>query len=54
MVHGTGKIPGKKKSILVKTQKAMREATVEELAAVKGMTSACAQRLYDWLHADEE
>ena len=53
-VEGIGPARAKALFTAFKTQKAMREATVEELAAVKGMTSACAQRLYDWLHADEE
>lgn len=53
-VEGIGPARAKALFAAFKTQKAMRQATVEELAAVKGMTSACAQRLYDWLHADEE
>ena len=53
-VEGIGPARAKALFAAFKTQKAMRQATVEELAAVKGMTSPCAQRLYDWLHADEE
>ena len=53
-VEGIGPARAKALFTAFKTQKAMRQATVEQLAAVKGMTSASAQRLYDWLHADEE
>ena len=36
-----------------KTVKAIRAATVEELAAVKGVSRPAAQRLYAFLHAEE-
>ncbi|MDD3193072.1 MAG: excinuclease ABC subunit UvrC [Oscillospiraceae bacterium] len=52
-VEGIGPARAKALFAAFKTQKAMRQATVEELAAVKGMTEPCARRLYDWLHADD-
>lgn len=53
-VEGIG--PARAKALFgaFKTQKAMRSATVEELAAVKGMTAPCAQRLFDWLHESDQ
>ena len=52
-VEGIGPARAKALFAAFKTQKAMRMATVEELAAVKGMTAPIAQRLYDWLHSEE-
>ena len=52
-VEGIGPARAKALFAAFKTQKAMRMATVEELAAVKGMTTPIAQRLYDWLHSEE-
>ena len=51
-VEGIGPARAKALFSAFKTQKAMREASVEQLAAVKGMTLPIAQRLYDWLHSE--
>lgn len=53
-VEGIG--PGRATALFkaLKTQKAMREASVEELAAVKGMNKNAAAALYEWLHQDDE
>ncbi len=53
-VEGIGPARAKALFQAFHTQKAMRQATVEQLAAVKGMNLACAKRLYDWLHGEEE
>ena len=44
--------PGRRRALLTHfgSLKAMREATKEELAAVRGMTAPAAETLYQWLH----
>ncbi len=52
-VPGIG--PAKSKALFAqfKTLKAMGEATVQELAQIKGMSEPLAQRVYDFLHAGQ-
>ena len=52
-IEGIGETRAKALLKELRTLTAVKNASVEELAAVKGMNKAAAQRIYDFYHAEK-